>query len=123
MGCGLIWSQKPQVEFCEKVTAGDTNETIYDIARKNSAVTQIISNAEQTSKAKRSEKVLKPSFRFYIIPLGAICTLASLSAQNASPRAQRDSGPTFVRQQVVDCSNKNPRELCVISFDSEASAR
>ena len=123
MGCGLIWSQKPQVEFCEKVTAGDTNETIYDIARKNSAVTQIISNAEQTSKAKRSEKVLKPSFRFYIIPLGAICTLASLSAQNASPRAQRDSGPTFVRQQVVGCSNKNPRELCVISFDSETSAR
>ena len=27
----------------------------------------------------------RPSFRFFIIPLGAICTLASLSAQNATP--------------------------------------
>ena len=33
--------------------------------------------------------MLKPSFRFFIIPLGAICTLASLSAQNTAPRAQR----------------------------------
>ena len=52
--------------------------------------------------------MLKPSFRFFIIPLGAICTLASLSAQNTAPRAQRDTGPMFVREQVVDCSNKNP---------------
>ena len=42
--------------------------------------------------------MLKPSFRFFIIPLGAICTLASLSAQNAAPRAQRDSGSMLVRQ-------------------------
>jgi len=56
--------------------------------------------------------MLKPSFRFFIIPLGAICTLASLSAQN-TPRVQRDSG-AVVHQQVVDCSNKNPAEVCVI---------
>jgi len=67
--------------------------------------------------------MLKPSFRLFIIPLGAICALASLSSQNATPRVQRDSGSTFVRQQVVDCSNKNPSEVCVISFDSETSAR
>ena len=36
--------------------------------------------------------MLKPSFRFFIIPLGAICTLASLSAQNSTQRAQRDAG-------------------------------
>ncbi|HEY3032488.1 MAG TPA: hypothetical protein VGJ68_20255 [Bradyrhizobium sp.] len=66
--------------------------------------------------------MLKPSFRLFIIPLGAICTLASLSSQNVTPRAQRD-GSTFVRQQVVDCSNKSPSEVCVISFDSETSAR
>ena len=65
----------------------------------------------------------KPSFRFFIIPLGAICTLASLSSQNVTPRAQRDSGSTFVRQQVVDCSSKSPSEVCVISFDSETRAR
>lgn len=58
--------------------------------------------------------MLKPTFRFFIIPLGAICTLASLSAQNAAPRAQRDSGSMFVREQVVDCSNKSPTEVCVI---------
>jgi hypothetical protein len=55
----------------------------------------------------------RPSFRFFIIPLGAICTLASLSAQNAAPRAQRDAG-SAVHQQVVDCSSKNPGEVCVI---------
>ena len=63
--------------------------------------------------------MLKPSFRFFIIPLGAICTLASLAAQNTAPRAQRDSGSMFVREQVVDCSNKNPTEVCVISDGSE----
>ena len=63
--------------------------------------------------------MLKPSFRFFIIPLGAICTLASLSAQNTAPRAQRDTGTMLVREQVVDCSNKNPGEVCVISSSSE----
>jgi hypothetical protein len=57
--------------------------------------------------------MLKPSFRFFIIPLGAICTLASLSVQNTGTRIQRDSGAA-VHQQVVDCSNKNPAEVCVI---------
>ena len=65
----------------------------------------------------------KPSFRFFIIPLGAICTLASLSAQNTASRAQREQGSVFVHQQVVDCSNRNPAEVCVISYDSETSAR
>ena len=65
----------------------------------------------------------RPPFRFFIIPLGTICTLASLSAQSTAPRSQRDSRSMLVRQQVVDCSNKNPSEVCVISYDSEASAR
>jgi hypothetical protein len=56
----------------------------------------------------------RPSFRFFIIPLGAICTLASLSAQNAAPRAQRDQGSMPVHQQVVDCGSKSPSEVCVI---------
>ena len=99
----------------------ETNETIGDIRRKNTLVRTTVTNAELTEK-KRSSKMPKPSFRFFIIPLGAICTLASLSAQNATPRAQRDTG-SFVRQQVVDCSNKNPAEVCVISYDSETSAR
>ena len=62
--------------------------------------------------------MLKPSFRLFIVPLGAVATLASLSAQNVSPRAQRDTGSTYVREQVVDCTNKNPQEVCVISSET-----
>ncbi len=65
--------------------------------------------------------MLKPSFRYFIIPLGAISTLATLSTQNVAPRAQRDTSSMFVREQVVDCSNKNPSEVCVISYDSETT--
>jgi hypothetical protein len=54
------------------------------------------------------------SFRFFIIPLGAVCTLASLSAQNTAPRAQRGQGSMPVHEQVVDCSTKSPSEVCVI---------
>ena len=63
----------------------------------------------------------KPSFRFFIIPLGAICTLASLSSQNVTPRATREAGSMFVRQQVVDCGSINPTQVCVISFDGETN--
>jgi hypothetical protein len=62
--------------------------------------------------------MLKPTFRFFIIPLGAICTLASLSAQNVAPHSPRD-GAIPVRQQVVDCSSRNPAEVCVISVDGD----
>ena len=58
--------------------------------------------------------MLKPSFRFFIIPLGAVCTLASRSAQNVSPRAQRDAGSMVVREQVIDCSATRATEICVI---------
>jgi len=54
------------------------------------------------------------SFRLFIIPLGAVCTLASLSTQNTAPRTHRDQGSMPVHQQVVDCSSKSPAEVCVI---------
>jgi hypothetical protein len=63
--------------------------------------------------------MLKPSFRFFIVPLGAVATLATLSAQNVQPRAQRDGGASFARERVVDCGTRNPKEVCVISYDSE----
>ena len=62
--------------------------------------------------------MLKPSFRFFIIPLGAVATLASLSGQNIAPRAQRDTGSMIVREQVVDCSTRNASEVCVIRATS-----
>ena len=55
--------------------------------------------------------MLKPSFRLFIVPLGAVATLATLSAQNVQPRVQRDGGSTFVREQVVDCGT-NQGGLC-----------
>ncbi|WP_041801221.1 hypothetical protein [Rhodopseudomonas palustris] len=66
--------------------------------------------------------MLKPNLRFLIIPLGAICTLASLSSQNAPQRAPRDGGAMTVRQ-VVDCSATSPAEVCVISHDGVTAAR
>jgi len=63
--------------------------------------------------------MLKPSFRYFIIPLGAISTLATLSAQSLAPRADRTQGTTVVREQVVDCSAKSPSEVCVISWSSD----
>jgi len=95
-----------------KLKADETNETIHDITRKNSAPIPIISNATPT--LNRRENMLKPSFRFFVVPLGAICTLASLSAQNVSPRAQRETGSMVVREQVVDCSTRSAAEICVI---------
>ena len=67
--------------------------------------------------------MLKPSFRLFIVPLGAVATLATLSAQNVQPRAQRDTGSMLVREQVIDCSTKNPQEVCVISPDSGTNLR
>jgi hypothetical protein len=90
----------------------ETIETIDDIIRKKTAAKPIV-----TERRTGHRTMLKPSFRFFIIPLGAICTLASLSSQNAAPRAQHDTGSMLVRQQVIDCSNKNPAEVCVISTE------
>jgi hypothetical protein len=94
----------------------EINETIHDITRKNSLPTTILNNATPTPN--RRKNMLKPSFRFFIIPLGAVATLASLSSQNVAPRAQRDAGSTFVREQVVDCSSKSAAEACVITTGS-----
>jgi hypothetical protein len=58
--------------------------------------------------------MLKPSFRFFIIPIGAVATLASLASQNITPRTERDSGSRLVREQVVDCSARSISEVCVI---------
>jgi hypothetical protein len=101
-----------------KKSRDETNETIDDINRKKLAVKPLLTRRQTGTTA-----MLKPTFRFFIIPLGAICTLASLSSQNAAPRAQHDTGSMLVRQQVTDCSNKKPSEVCVISYDGEATAR
>jgi hypothetical protein len=95
-----------------KNTGNETIETILDIPRKNSTAIHRINNA--TLAPDRRTNMLKPSFRFFIIPLGAVATLASLSSQNIAPRAQRDAGSMQVREQVVDCSHTSAAEVCVI---------
>jgi hypothetical protein len=104
--------------FVPRVTPDETIETIHDITWKNSLLTQVTTGEAPTE---RETKMLKPSFRYFIIPLGAISTLATLSAQNVAPRAERAQGTTVVREQVVDCSAKSPSEVCVISWGSEGS--
>jgi hypothetical protein len=104
--------------FIPQVTPDETIETIHDITWKNSPLTHMGTGEAPTE---RDTEMLKPSFRYFIIPLGAISTLATLSAQNVAPRAERPQGATVVREQVVDCSAKSPSEVCVISWGSEAS--
>jgi hypothetical protein len=58
--------------------------------------------------------MLKPSFRFFMIPLGAVATIASMSSQNVAPRTQRDGGPMLVREQAVDCSTRSAARVCEI---------
>ena len=55
--------------------------------------------------------------------IGAICTLASMSAQSTAPRAQRDGGSIVVHQQVIDCNSKNQADVCVITYDGETGVR
>src|ERR1700682_229491 len=110
------WGRKPGLISKPKISGDETNETIDDITRKNSLPITIINNATPTPN--RRENMLKPSFRFFIIPLGAVATLALLSAQNVAPRAQRDAGTMVVREQVIDCSTKSAAEVCVISNDA-----
>jgi hypothetical protein len=112
------WPGKPGHFFVPRVTPDETIETIHDITWKNSLPTQVTTGEAPTE---RETKMLKPSFRYFIIPLGAISTLATLSAQNVAPRAERAQGTTVVREQVVDCSAKSPSEVCVISWGSEGS--
>ena len=104
--------------FIPRVTPDETIETIHDITWKNSVLTQVTTDEAPTE---GETEMLKPSFRYFIIPLGAISTLATLSAQNVAPRAERTQGTTVVREQVVDCSAKSPSEVCVISWGSEPS--
>jgi hypothetical protein len=108
--------RKPGLISTPKITGDETNETFDDITRKNSLPITIFNNATPTPN--RRANMLKPSFRLFIIPLGAVATLASLSAQNVAPRAQRDTGTMVVREQVIDCSTKSAAEVCVIPNDA-----
>ncbi len=63
------------------------------------------------------------SFRFFIVPLGSVCTLVALGLQDTPARADRDGSVLSVRQQVIDCSQQRPSDICVLSGESDASSR
>ena len=61
--------------------------------------------------------MLKPSFRLFIVPLGAVSMIATLASQNAPQQPQRDSVIMQIRQQVVDCGQitRSPTDICVLN--------
>jgi hypothetical protein len=64
--------------------------------------------------------MLKPSLRLFILPLGAVSMIASLSSQNAPQAAQRENMLQQVRQEIVACSANSKADICIVS---EKSAR
>jgi hypothetical protein len=59
--------------------------------------------------------MLKPSLRLFILPLGAVCTIAALASQNAPQAAQRASIVTQAQQEIAPCSAKSNADVCIIS--------
>lgn len=63
------------------------------------------------------------SLRFFIVPLGAVCTLIALGLQDVPARADRDGATMSTRQQVNDCSRQRVADICVLSSESNTSSR
>lgn len=63
------------------------------------------------------------SFRFFIVPLGAVCTLIALGLQDAPARADRDGAMVSIRQQVSDCSQQRLADVCILSGESDTNSR
>ena len=63
------------------------------------------------------------SFRFFIVPLGAVCTVIALGLQDAPARADRDGAMISSRQQVRDCSRQRVADVCILSGVSDIHLR
>ena len=58
--------------------------------------------------------MLKPGLRLFILPLGAVSMIATLSSQNAPQAAQRESFQQ-VRQEMAPCKANANADICIIS--------
>lgn len=60
--------------------------------------------------------MFKPSFRFLIIPIGAMATIAALS-QSATHATTREPVRAVMNEQVVDCTqaNRMTLDICIIA--------
>ena len=59
--------------------------------------------------------MLKPSLRLFILPLGAVSMIATLSSQNAPQAAQRENMIQQVRQEIVACTANTNADICIVS--------
>lgn len=59
--------------------------------------------------------MLTPSLRLFILPLGAVSMIATLSSQNAPQAAQRGSMIQQVRQQAAPCTPLARADVCIVS--------
>ena len=58
--------------------------------------------------------MLKPSLRLFILPLGAVSMIATLSSQNAPQAGQRETIQQ-VRQEIVACTPNSNADICIVS--------
>ncbi len=63
------------------------------------------------------------SFRFFIVPLGAVCTLIALGLQDAPARANRDGAMVSVRPQASGCPQQRPVDVCILSGEGNTHSR
>ena len=61
--------------------------------------------------------MFKPSFRFFIIPIGAIATIAALSFQSATHATTREPVAATINEQIVDCTQANRMtvDICIVA--------
>lgn len=59
--------------------------------------------------------MLKPSLRLFILPLGAVSMIATLSSQNAPQAAQRESTMQQMRQEIAACAPNSKADICIVS--------
>jgi hypothetical protein len=64
--------------------------------------------------------MLKPSLRLFILPLGAVSMIATLSSQHAPQAVKREGMIQQMRQEIVACTPHSKADICIIS---ETSAR
>ena len=57
--------------------------------------------------------MLKPSLRLFILPLGAVSMIATLSSQHG-PQVQRESVIQQMRQEIVACPPNSKTDICAI---------
>lgn len=62
----------------------------------------------------KSDPMLKPSVRLFILPLGAVSVIATMASQDGT-QAGRDSMMREVRQEITACAPNLKADVCIVS--------